>query len=225
MKNTIATIMIALALTLSARAADVSVKISDVHLCCPSCVKGVERAVADVKGLSATADKDAGTVSLTGPDSATVQKGADALVAAGYFGKSGDARIKLVANTGAKGRKVQTLKLEGVHLCCGKCVSAVDKAVKSVAGVKEQTATKNAESFEVTGDFNDKEVVDALQKAGLKVENANLTMVPKNTVKLEGKTAASVLRLMEQLEDHDDVQNVYANFDISEEAMADAIAE
>jgi copper chaperone CopZ len=62
---------------------------------------------------------------------------------------------------------VQTLKLEGVHLCCGKCVSTVDKAVKSVAGVKEHTAKKNAESFEVTGDFNDKEVFDALQKAGL----------------------------------------------------------
>ena len=49
----------------------------------------------------------------------------------------------------------------------GKCVSAVDKAVKSVSGVKEHTAKKNAESFEVTGDFNDKEVFDALQKTGL----------------------------------------------------------
>jgi len=167
MKNYLAFITMALALSLSARAADVTAKISDVHLCCPSCVKGVEKAVADVKGLSATADKDAGIVSLTGPDTATVQKGADALVAAGYFGKSSDARIKLAADTDAKGKKVQTLKLEGVHLCCGKCVSAVDKAVKSVPGVKEQTATKNAESFEVTGDFNDQDVLDALHKAGL----------------------------------------------------------
>ena len=62
---------------------------------------------------------------------------------------------------------MQTLKLEGVHLCCGKCVSAVDKAVKSVSGVKEHTAKKNAATFEVTGDFNDQEVVEALQKAGL----------------------------------------------------------
>jgi copper chaperone CopZ len=46
-------------------------------------------------------------------------------------------------------------------------VTAVDKAVKSVPGVKEQNAKKNAESFDVTGDFNDKEVTDALQKAGL----------------------------------------------------------
>jgi copper chaperone CopZ len=57
--------------------------------------------------------------------------------------------------------------VEGVHLCCGKCVTAVDKAVKSVSGVKNHTAVKNAESFEVTGDFNDREVFTALQKAGL----------------------------------------------------------
>ena len=167
MKNSVASIMIACALTLSARAADVTAKISDVHLCCQGCVKGVEKAVGEVQGATASVDKDAGTVNLTGPDTATVQKAADALVAAGYFGKSSDAGIKLAADTGAKGKKVQTLKLEGVHLCCGKCVSTVDKAVKSVSGVKEQTAVKNAKSFEVTGDFNDKEVVDALHNAGL----------------------------------------------------------
>ena len=167
MKNSVASIMIACALTLSARAADVTAKISDVHLCCQGCVKGVEKAVGEVKGATASVDKDAGTVNLTGPDTATVQKAADALVAAGYFGKSSDAGIKLAADTGAKGKKVQTLKLEGVHLCCGKCVSTVDKAVKSVSGVKEHTAVKNAKSFEVTGDFNDKEVVEALHNAGL----------------------------------------------------------
>ncbi|HEX5220987.1 MAG TPA: cation transporter [Verrucomicrobiae bacterium] len=167
MKNALTSLLIALALTLSTRAADVSTKISDVHLCCQSCVKGVHKAVDGIKGLTATVDDDAETVTLTGADAATVQKGADALVAAGYFGKSSDANIKLTADTGAKGAKVQTLKLEGVHLCCGKCVSAVDKAVKSVPGVKEHTAKKNAATFEVTGDFNDREVFDALQKAGL----------------------------------------------------------
>jgi copper chaperone CopZ len=167
MKNALTSLVIALALALSARAADVSTKISDVHLCCQSCVKGVKKAVADIKGVKADVDQDAETVTLSGSDKAAVQKAADALVAAGYFGKSSDAGIKLSTDTGAKGAKVQTLKLEGVHLCCGKCVTAVDKAVKSVSGVKDHTAKKNAESFEVTGDFNDKEVVEALQKAGL----------------------------------------------------------
>ncbi|MCP4643307.1 MAG: YebC/PmpR family DNA-binding transcriptional regulator [bacterium] len=60
----------------------------------------------------------------------------------------------------------------------------------------------------------------ALEEAGLTVENAQLTMYPKNTVKVEGREAGAVLRLMEALEDQDDAQNVYANFDISEEEMA-----
>ena len=166
MKNALASLLIASALVLSARA-DVSTKVSDVHLCCQSCVKGVHKAVDGINGLTAAVDGDAETVTLTGPDAATVQKGADALVAAGYFGTSSDTNIKLAADTGAKGSKVKTLKLQGVHLCCGKCVTAVDKAVKSVPGVKEHTAKKNAETFEVIGDFNDKEVFDALQKAGL----------------------------------------------------------
>ena len=112
-------------------------------------------------------DKDAGTVTLAGPDAATVQKAADALVAAGYFCSSNDAAIKIKNSTGAKGAKVQTLQVNGVHLCCGKCVTAVDEALKAVPGVKSHTAEKGAKSFAVTGDFTDKDVFTSLQKAGL----------------------------------------------------------
>src|SRR5882762_6326840 len=94
--------------------AETSTSITNVHLCCPGCVKGVEKAVAEVKDVTATVDKDAGTVTLTGSDKASVQKAANALVAAGYYGKSSDKDIKMVNDTGAKGKKVQTLKLEGV---------------------------------------------------------------------------------------------------------------
>jgi len=166
MKSLFAGLVVASLATFSVQA-ETTTKLSDVHLCCQSCVKGAEKAVADVKDVTTTVDKDAGTVTLTGPDKASVQKAADALVAAGYFGKSSNKDIKLSSDTGATGKKVASVKLEGVHLCCPKCVTAVDKAVKSVPGVKEQNAKKNAESFDVTGDFNDKEVVEALQKAGL----------------------------------------------------------
>ncbi len=164
MNRTFAAIITGLVLTVSVGASEA--KITGVHLCCQSCVKGVEKAVADVKGVTATVDKDAETVTLSG-DKAAVQKAADALTSAGYFGKSSDAEVKLNVNSGASGKKVQTLKIEGVHLCCGKCVSSVDKAVKSVAGVKAHTAKKNEDSFEVTGDFNDKDVIEALHNAGL----------------------------------------------------------
>jgi|SRR5665213_262132 len=157
---------IVLALALAARAADVTVTVTDVHICCQSCVKGVAKAVADVAGLTAKADEDAGTVTLTGPDTATVQKGADALVAAGFFGKCSDATIKINTDTGAKNQKVQSMKIEGLHLCCGKCVKAVNEALATVPGVTGNTAAKGAKTFEVTGDFNDKDVFDALQKTG-----------------------------------------------------------
>jgi YebC/PmpR family DNA-binding regulatory protein len=60
-------------------------------------------------------------------------------------------------------------------------------------------------------------VAEAIQKAGIPTEEAAIAMVPKNLVRLEGKNASAMLRLNEALEDHDDVQNVYSNFDASED--------
>ena len=151
----------------SVSAAEVHAKISDVHLCCKGCVDGVQKAVAKVQGVKAKVDQDDGMVTLVAADAATLQTAADALVAAGYFGTCNEAGVKLNPVSGAKGEKVQSLKIEGVHLCCGKCVKAVDRAVKSVPGAKEHTAVKGAKSFEVTGDFNDQELITALQKEGL----------------------------------------------------------
>ncbi len=63
-------------------------------------------------------------------------------------------------------------------------------------------------------------VRDRIVKGGIHPLSAEITMLPKSTVKLEGKHAEQMLRLMEELEEHDDVQHVYANFDIPEEIMA-----
>jgi YebC/PmpR family DNA-binding regulatory protein len=59
-------------------------------------------------------------------------------------------------------------------------------------------------------------VLQALEKAGVATESAEIAMVPKNTVKLEGKNAQAMLKLYEVLEEHDDVQNVYSNYDVDE---------
>ncbi len=63
-------------------------------------------------------------------------------------------------------------------------------------------------------------VVKALNDNNIEVDASNLGYIPQNYVKLEGKQAHQLLRLMEELEDHDDVQNVWANFDIDEEEIA-----
>ncbi len=62
-------------------------------------------------------------------------------------------------------------------------------------------------------------VVEALHKANIETISAEVAMLPMTTVKLEGKNAQSMLKLSEMLEDHDDVQSVYSNFDIDEKEM------
>ena len=57
----------------------------------------------------------------------------------------------------------------------------------------------------------------AIEKVNIPIESAEVTMLPKNYVALDGKSAEQMLRLMDALEDHEDVQNVYANFDIPDE--------
>ncbi|MBN1687474.1 MAG: YebC/PmpR family DNA-binding transcriptional regulator [Candidatus Omnitrophica bacterium] len=74
--------------------------------------------------------------------------------------------------------------------------------------------------FEVTTPVQEFETVRAaLQAANIAVESAQLTMIPKNLVSVSVENARSVLKLIEALEEHDDVQNVYANCDIPDEVM------
>jgi YebC/PmpR family DNA-binding regulatory protein len=62
-------------------------------------------------------------------------------------------------------------------------------------------------------------VIKALEANGIPTEEASIAWVPKNLLRLEGKNAAGMLRLSEALEEHDDVQNVYSNFDIDEKEL------
>jgi YebC/PmpR family DNA-binding regulatory protein len=64
-------------------------------------------------------------------------------------------------------------------------------------------------------------VCSALEAAGIDAESTKLTRIPKDTVDITGEDARRVLKLMEALDDHDDVQNVSANFNIPDEAMAE----
>ena len=64
-----------------------------------------------------------------------------------------------------------------------------------------------------------KVVRTAVEQKGWMIELAEITMIPKDTVKLEGKKAEQMLRMMDALDDNEDMQKVFANFDISEEEM------
>jgi len=83
----------------------------------------------------------------------------------------------------------------------------------------------DGENWEVLAPPDSLEVVrEALAGRGLPVSTAEISMVPKNTVKLEGKKAQQLMAMMEALEDHDDVQNVWANFDIDDAEISEARA-
>lgn len=91
------------------------------------------------------------------------------------------------------------------------------------AGAEDMTSDPeepNYEIFTAPGDFE--AVRSALEAKGIKMEAAEVTKIPQSYVKLEGKEAQQMLRLMDMLEDCDDTQNVYANFDVPDEVMENA---
>ena len=67
-------------------------------------------------------------------------------------------------------------------------------------------------------------VNEAVKKLGVEPATAQVSMIPQNYVKLEGKAAQQMVRLMEALEEHDDVQHVWSNFDISEKEIEASLA-
>ncbi|MGL5268995.1 MAG: YebC/PmpR family DNA-binding transcriptional regulator [Selenomonadaceae bacterium] len=75
------------------------------------------------------------------------------------------------------------------------------------------------DSFEITADPQDFDAIaKALEDNNIETVEAEVTMMPDTTVTLTGKDADTVMKLIDALEEHDDVQNVYANYDIDEEA-------
>lgn len=87
----------------------------------------------------------------------------------------------------------------------------------------------DAEDFRVAGDFYEvitppealEAVREALEAAGVpEFATADVTMLPQSQVRLEGRDAEQLLRLLDALEDHDDVQDVYGNYDIADEVLA-----
>jgi YebC/PmpR family DNA-binding regulatory protein len=104
---------------------------------------------------------------------------------------------------------------------------AVDAEVVDEERILELALEAGAEDVRQAGDVWEvitdpaefEAVRNALQAAGLELQSPEVTMLPQTTVKIEGKIVDQMLRLMEYLEDNDDVQSVYANFDIDDAEM------
>ena len=95
-----------------------------------------------------------------------------------------------------------------------------DLLMETVLDAGAEDVREDADEFEViTEPENFETVKQAIEKAGIAYEMAEVTRLPQNTTVLQGKEAEQMIRLMENLEDCDDVQKVYTNADISDEAM------
>ncbi|MFP4501438.1 MAG: YebC/PmpR family DNA-binding transcriptional regulator [Candidatus Hydrogenedentota bacterium] len=104
-------------------------------------------------------------------------------------------------------------------------LSDEDVFEKAIEAGADDVDIEGEESYEIqTQPTELHTVATALEEMGLKVEEARLTMLPKTTTEIEVKTVPTVMKLIEALEDHDDVQDVYNNLELTDEAMA-ALAE
>jgi transcriptional/translational regulatory protein YebC/TACO1 len=97
----------------------------------------------------------------------------------------------------------------------------VDLAIESGAEDFE-IDDKIVEVYTEPEDFE--EVEKFFEAKGIKFSTAEITMLPQNTVKITGEDAQKVLNLIESLEDLDDVQEVYSNFDIPEDELESAVS-
>jgi len=103
-----------------------------------------------------------------------------------------------------------------------KATVAEDDVLMAVLDAGAEEVNDLGESFEIVSEATDLVPVrKALQEAGFEYESADLTFLPSVSVPLDADGAKKVFRLIDALEDCDDVQNVYANFDVSDEVLAE----
>ena len=105
-------------------------------------------------------------------------------------------------------------------LVVSKTAAEEEQLLELVTGAGAEDMTSDGESYQVTTSIQDFENVrGAVEAAKISVESAQLTMIPKNQTAVDADGARAVLKLVDALEDHDDVQNVYMNADIPDEVM------
>jgi YebC/PmpR family DNA-binding regulatory protein len=96
-----------------------------------------------------------------------------------------------------------------------------DKLLELAMNASAEDMKEDGSNFEIITTPEDFEaVVEALKSADIEMASSSLSYIPDTYIKLEGKQAQQVLKLMEELEDHDDVQHVWANFDVEESELA-----
>jgi YebC/PmpR family DNA-binding regulatory protein len=104
-----------------------------------------------------------------------------------------------------------------------KSLAEEEKLLELALGAGADDMREDGSNFEIlTAPENFDAVRAALESAGIPTATAEISMMPQNYIKLEGKNAQTMLKLMESLEDHEDIQNVWANFDVDDSEFKEA---
>lgn len=122
-------------------------------------------------------------------------------------------------NLGESGCVAWIFEMKGRILIKGDSASEENLFESAIDAGAEDLINEDSDFVVVTRPEDFEEVKSALKNAGFEYESAEVTMIPKTNIKIEGKQAEHMIRLMESLEDSDDVQDVYSNFDISEDLL------
>jgi YebC/PmpR family DNA-binding regulatory protein len=122
-------------------------------------------------------------------------------------------------NLGSPGSVAHMFSKKGV-IVVAKSAAAEDKLTEIVLDAGAEDLTDEGENWEViTGPKEYEAVMNALTEAKIKPEHAEVTMISSTYTKLDGAPAAQMMRLLEAIDDLDDTQNVYSNFDMDEESV------
>lgn len=151
-----------------ANAAEVTVK--GVHLCCGGCVNDVKGALGEVKGVTdISGDPNTKVVVFKAADEKTAEAGLKAIADAGFHGTATIDKkpATFPAATVEKGTKANSIKVTGVHLCCGACVTGVKKALEEVPNVTEMKIDRESKTVSVSGkDVDVNAFLEALYRGG-----------------------------------------------------------
>jgi YebC/PmpR family DNA-binding regulatory protein len=129
------------------------------------------------------------------------------------FGKNG-------GNMASAGAVAYMFQKKGDIIIPKSAASADDLMNIIIEAGGEDEPIDDGENWEVlTAPSSYEGMLEAIKKAGIEPASASVAMIPQNYIKLEGAAANTMIRLMEALEEHDDVQNVHSNFDIDQKLL------
>ena len=158
MKNYFITSLAVLTLATTV-SAETTIVMTGVHNCCGGCEKGITKAASKVEDATIAIDDE--TVTITAKKESDAKKAVEAIRAGGYYGSIEGEEAPTASTKVLKGATV-----ENVHLCCKKCVTAVEKALKDVKGVTGSSIESKADSFTVEGEFSEGDLIAAMNAAG-----------------------------------------------------------